>query len=348
MKSLSATVLNMASGWFRHALMCFGLLFGCLFGSLPANAQGTEYLIGVSDVLDVTVWRRQDLSGSFTVDSEGNLTLPLIGALRAQGTTASKLSDELSRRYSFIDPEISQVSVAVSKYNSQRVFVMGEVQTPGAYSFPKMPGLWEVIREAGGPTAEATLSRVRVIPAEGSGSPSVIDLENVISTGDFSQLPALKPGTTILIPRTETVGPEGDVVYVFGSVQTPGTYPIGAARTVMQAVLAAGGNVGTGDIRNIRVTRPGPVQARVFHVDLQDYTHEGVLFANMPLLPGDAVTVPVDRRSGAWRFAGEAANALSGFLGTVLFFTRLGDDTNDVNTTVVVDSPTPTPAPPAP
>ncbi len=344
------------SGALLFFIFAFAWAFAPAFAQTPPATgaqpkapapQGTEYLIGVSDVLNITVYQRPDLTGPFTVDSEGNLTLPLIGSVKAAGMTAAKLSTELTRRFSFVDAEISQVTVAVAQYNSRRVFVMGEVQQPGAYAFPKIPGLWEVIREAGGPTAEASLGRVRVIPPEGGGSPQLIDLDTVISTGDFSVLPELKPGTTILVPRAETIGPEGDVIYVYGSVVTPGTFPIDTARTVLQAVIAAGGPREDADVKSVRVVRPGPVQARVFEVNLQGYTHEGVLFSNVQLLPGDTVTVPRSQASVVWRFTREALQTVGSFLGTIFFFTDWGNNNDDNNngTTIIVD---PDPAPPAP
>ena len=314
----------------------------CGFLSLSAHAQGTDYTIGVSDVIEVTVFQRQDLGGTFTVDTEGNVTLPLLGTVKAAGMTPAKLSEELTRRFSFIDRDITQVTVAVSQYNSRRIFVMGEVQKPGAYAFAQIPGLWEIIREAGGPTATASLGRVRVIPPEGKGTPQVIDLDAVISKGDFSVLPQLTPGSTILIPRSETVGPEGDVIFVYGSVVTPGTFPIDAARTVLQAVIAAGGPAAEANVRAIRIVRPGPVQARVFKIDLNDYTHDGVLFANVPLQPGDTVTVPKSDKQTVWRVTQEALRTVGSFLGTILFFLEVGDeDDNGNDTTIIVDQPPP-------
>lgn len=317
----------------RYArLVCAALSFAiCGFLFQDARAQGTDYAIGVSDVIEVTVFQRQDLGGTFTVDTEGNVTLPLLGTVKAAGLTPAKLSQELTRRFSFIDREITQVTVAVSQYNSRRVFVMGEVQKPGAYAFAQIPGLWDIIREAGGPTAQASLGRVRVIPPEGKGTPQIIDLDAVITKGDFSVLPQLTPGSTILIPRSETVGPEGDVIYVYGSVVTPGVFPIGTARNVLQAVIAAGGPTADGNVGAIRVVRPGPVQARVFKIDLNDYTHDGVLFANVPLQPGDTVTVPKSDRQTVWRVTQEALRTVGSVLGTILFFLEVGDDNNNNN-----------------
>jgi protein involved in polysaccharide export with SLBB domain len=127
------------------------------------------------------------------------------------------------------------------------------------------------------------------------------------------------------------MGPEGDVIYVYGSVITPGTFPIAAARNVLQAVIAAGGPTADANVGAIRVVRPGPVQARVFKVDLNDYTHDGVLFANVPLQPGDTVTVPKSDSQAVWRYTQEGLRAVSSFLGTILFFLEVGDDDDNNN-----------------
>jgi polysaccharide export outer membrane protein len=298
----------------------------------PGWTQGVEYTIGIGDELEVTVWQRAELGGNFVVDTEGNVTLPLVGAIRASGQTPARLGEELTRRFSFVDREVSQVTVAVREYNSRRVYVMGEVIQPGSFAFARIPSVWEVIREAGGPTPEAALSRVRIIPPEGGGPPQVVDLELVISTGDFGLLPDLRAGSTILIPRAEVVGPEGDVIHVYGNVGAPGTYSIDAGRTLLQAILTAGGPAGNPDMSQVRVVRPGPVRARVFTVDLEDYTHDGILFANIPLLPGDTVTIPANQRTIIWGAVRAVANISTNLLATIFFFRNF----NDENTTTVV------------
>jgi len=225
------------------------------------------------------------------------------------------------------------VTVSVAEYNSRRVFVLGEVSTPGAYAFPKIPGVWEVLREAGGPTPEAALTRVRIVPPEGSGPPVVVNVEQVLATGDFSTLPTLLAGTTILVPRVEALGIEGDVVYVAGNVVRPGTFPIDAARTTLQAVLSAGGPTPDADLGRVHVVRPGPVRARVIEVDLRQYQFEGVLAANVDLLPGDTVTVPRNRTRLVYQLARDVAQIAANVLGTVFFFIRLGEDQETTTTT---------------
>ena len=317
----------------RSAIVVYLMAWLALGPVLPALAQG-EYTIGVGDVLEVTVWQRQELGGEFEVDTEGNISLPLIGSIRALGQTPSDLAEELTRRFSFVERDVSQVTVSVSNYHSRRIFVMGEVLRPGAYAFPQIPGIWDIIREAGGPSPEAALTRVRVIPPEGAGSPQVVDLERVLSTGDFSSLPPLDPGSTILVPRLETLGPEGDVIHVYGFVNDPGTFPIDSARTVLQAVLAAGGPTDNGNVKAVRVVRPGPVRARVFKVNLNEYTHDGVLFANVPLLPGDTVTVPRNEAVTVWRIIDQGSRIILNVFAAIFFIRALqGDDNSGGGTT---------------
>jgi protein involved in polysaccharide export with SLBB domain len=303
-----------------------------------ATAQTGEYAIGIGDKLEINVWQRPDLGATVVVDSQGDVTLPLIGAIRAAGVTPARLGEELTRRLSFVDRDVSLVTVSVLEYNSRRVFVMGEVAQPGPYSFPVMPGVWEAIREAGGPTAEAALTRVRIVPPAAAGTPVVIDLERVLATGDFSLLPPLTPGTTILIPKLEATVTEGDVVFVYGHVKAPGAFSIDNARTALHAVLAAGGPLDDADMGDIKIVRPGPVQARVFEVDLHDYTHRGVLFPNVALLPGDTVTVPRSQSFFLWNVANTFARGVGTLLAAILFLNNDENTNTNQPTVITIDA----------
>lgn len=157
----------------RH-LACFGpvvlvLLFaaGCPRQVDPTPAAATpaapfRELLGPSDVLEITVYREESLSGTYRLDAEGTVVYPLLGELVLTGKTATEVARVIRAGLAdgyLVDP---QVSVLVAEYNSSKVTVMGEVGKPGRYPYREGMTLVEVIAEAGGPTESALLQMVRV------------------------------------------------------------------------------------------------------------------------------------------------------------------------------------------
>lgn len=263
----------------------------------PAGAQGTaaEYVIGVDDAVQIQVWQRPSLNGVYVVDDKGNLNLPLIGEVRAEGRTATQLGDDLERRYSVMDPGISQVLVTVSGFNSRRYTVVGEVRAPGVFTFRTIPTLWETILQAGGETPNADMSQVQIVrtPEEGGATETItVDLSAGLEQTPAASIPPLLPGDSVVIPALEKNAVVGDQVQVLGSVRQPGLYPLRVASTVVEAISVSGGHLEASDLSEVRLTRRGEDGALVYTLDLEAYLKSGYPPADMPLRPGDTVTVP--------------------------------------------------------
>src|SRR5438105_10729004 len=97
------------------------------------RGQSNDYVLGAQDVLGITVWNQPDLTGKFTVEVDGTFTFPFVGRVKVGGLTLRQVENELRDRLGegyFKNP---QVSVAIDSYKSQRIFVVGEVRSPGAY-----------------------------------------------------------------------------------------------------------------------------------------------------------------------------------------------------------------------
>ncbi len=267
----------------------------------PGSPGSPDYRIGVDDILQVMVRPRTDLSTQTQVLADGNISLPSIGAVKAEGLTVSQLQQELNRRFGLYDRDITQVTLIVIAYNSQRVFVLGEVYKPGRYSFPAIPGIWDVVREAGGPSPEADLTSVQVIRGEGEARQTLsVDLGTAINTGDFSGLPSLRPGDTVRLSRKTTAVSLGDQVLVMGGVKNPGIYSTQQATTLMAAIMAAGGPEPGAGLDHVMLTRHTGEASRTVELNLEEYLDGGKWNSNLALKPGDAVQIPV-RRSGVQR-----------------------------------------------
>ena len=248
-----------------------------------------EYVVGAQDVLTITVWDSPEISGKFTVEADGSFTFPLIGRVKAGGLTLRQFEAELKKQLAdgyFKNP---QVSVAVETYRSQRIFIVGEVRSPGTYQLTGDMTLIEAIARAGSITPAAapeaiivhapagsagdgpTLPESKAREAPGTKRVNLRDLQS----GALSQNIALRDGDTIFVPRAESI-------YVFGQVKAPGAYALQSAETsVLQALSLAGGvsdRGATNRIKILRVVNGEKVELKVKLTDL--------------VQPGDTIVVP--------------------------------------------------------
>lgn len=249
------------------------------------SGQPANYIVGPQDILTITSFDQEDLSGKYPVDSDGTFTFPLIGRVKAGGLTLRQLEAELKRLLKdgfFKDP---QLSVGVEQYKSQRIHMVGEVRNPGTYALAGEMSLIEAIARAGSTlmTASGEALIVRAKPGQQSSGPTLptgdetdvttVDLKE-LQSGALSQNVQLKDGDTIYVPRAESV-------YVFGQVKNPGAYPIQRNTTVLQALSLAGGvneRGATGRIKIVRIEKGTTVEIKVKLTDI--------------IRPGDTIMVP--------------------------------------------------------
>ena len=247
-----------------------------------------EYIIGPQDVLTVAVWDSPDLSGKFTVETDGSFTFPLIGRVKAGGLTLRQFEAELKKKLAdgyFKNP---QVSVAVESYRSQRIFIVGEVRSPGTYPLTGDMTLIEAIARAGSttPTAAPEAIVVRAPAGKTADGPTLpgqkddaADTQRVnlrdLQSGVLSQNIALRDGDTIFVPRA-------DSIYVFGQVRSPGAYALQSVdTTVLQALSLAGGVTDRGATNRIKIVRVVKGEKVEIKVKLGDL-----------VMPGDTIIVP--------------------------------------------------------
>ena len=165
-----------------------------------------EYFIGPEDVLEISVWRNEDLSKQVVVRPDGRISLPLIGDVMAVGRTPAELTDVISARLKEYK-ENPSVAIVVQEVNSYALYVLGEVANPGKYPLKSKTTLLQGITIAGGFTAVAARNRIVVFRfSENSGSDIKIkaSYDDIVLRDGADQNIKLKPGDTIVVP-SETV-----------------------------------------------------------------------------------------------------------------------------------------------
>jgi polysaccharide export outer membrane protein len=122
----------------------------------------SEFLLGPEDLLVVTVWRNLDLSREVVIRPDGNISMPLIGDVRAAGLQANELAKRISERLTEYMASPT-VSVQVKEVNSYFVYVLGEVIKPGKYSLKSYATVMQGISLAGGFTPFASKNGIHVL-----------------------------------------------------------------------------------------------------------------------------------------------------------------------------------------
>ena len=169
-------------------------------GSGEVTADSDKYVIGPEDVLSIHVWKEDSLTRQVPVRSDGKISLPLIDEVQAAGLTPLQLKEKLTLRLKeFIDNP--SVSVIVTEANSQKVYVSGEVKTPGVYRLRGETTLLQIIPIAGGFTEWADQKKVLIIRKESEKDKRiVVNYKKIVSGEDMGANIVLKPGDTIIVP----------------------------------------------------------------------------------------------------------------------------------------------------
>lgn len=164
------------------------------------KADVSNYVIGPEDVLYIHVWREDLLSRTVPVRMDGNISLPLIDEIQAAGLTPLQLKDVLVQKLKkFIDEP--NVSVIVMEANSHKVYISGQVRTPGVYRLRSETTILQIIPMAGGFTEWANQKKILVIRREGGKEKRIIiNYKKIIEGQEREGNLVLKPGDTIIVP----------------------------------------------------------------------------------------------------------------------------------------------------
>jgi len=267
-------------------------------------------LLDTGDLLDVRVFDTPELSGKVHVDENGEITLPLGGAVRVKGMTAEQVAlaieERLRQRHILRDPH---VEVFVDTYATQGVTVAGEVKTPGIYPWSGKHTALDFISAAGGVTPSA--SRTVTLSRKDREQVITFQLNNSMQTAGGADL-EVHPGDRIFVTRA-------GVVYVVGDVGRPGGYLIenNDTVTVLKALALAQGMNKTAKY-DAKLIRNAPAGRTESDLPLKKILANQA--ADPKLQDGDILFVPV---SGGKQFADKGLTSILQMAVGVVIYGRL-------------------------
>ncbi|NPA95766.1 MAG: sugar transporter [Thermodesulfobacteria bacterium] len=171
--------------------------------SQSVDAAKPGYIIRSGDELEIKFFYNPNLNEKQKVRPDGRISLQLVHDVPAAGLTTKELEKVLTQKYSNFLKE-PEITVIVTSFDSQKIFVDGEVRTPGMIALGGYMDLMQAIASAGGLNDSALRSQILIIRRTGLKQPFIIvaDIGKVITGQDPSQNVALKPYDIVFVPKS--------------------------------------------------------------------------------------------------------------------------------------------------
>lgn len=180
--------------WIRTAAVC-------LMIAVPSSAlTQSAYTLKEGDVLSISVWGEEALDREIKVLPDGSISFPLVGNISASGLTAPQIEERITEGIADFIPDAS-VSVVVTETLGNRIYVLGNVNNPGAFIMNSPLTVVQALSLAGGLSTFADENDILIVRETAEGRSQLPVLYNKILSGkDLSTNHLLVAGDTILVP----------------------------------------------------------------------------------------------------------------------------------------------------
>lgn len=261
------------------------------------TAPKGPYRLQVGDVILVdvrTATGNLAFNATPEVDTRGDIAVPILGLVHAQGRTISELFSELSDRYhQRLQRQPGEVFLTVSpvRIRQMRASILGRVARPGNYDFREGDRVSSLLANAQGTLTDGTADiRHATLRRARTGEVIPLDLYSLLTHSDQTQDYVLEDGDVISVPEETR-----NRIVVTGEVKQPVVIPYAEGLSVAQAVVRAGDRTDLSRMTRVTIIRPRPGRPDdpdYITVDLVKY-YKGIdRTQNIELKPGDTVFVP--------------------------------------------------------
>ena len=244
---------------------------------LPVQAVpvGPDYLIGPGDTVKILIWGSVQGEYSLTVDNNGQIAIPKVGAVHVSGLTYRQLREVMDREFARLYNNF-QMNVTLDNLRTITVYVVGQARFPGSYAISSLSTLISALFAAGGPSKSGSMRDIQV--RRGKGVIVHFDMYDFLLRGDKSKDIRLQPQDVIFIPpigplaaigaaskepagiaaekgKTEKVAVKPEEPAVGGPIKVPGIFELKNERTLIELLKLGGGLADTAFKGRVQVLR---------------------------------------------------------------------------------------------
>lgn len=247
---------------------------------------GPDYVVGPGDSLSLNIWGGVSQRLLRTVDREGRVLLPEVGAVQVSGHTLAAVQEDVQRA---LRTEFRHVSADVSllRLRTVRVYVVGEVTAPGGYDISSLSTPLNALFAAGGVTPSGSLRRLEHF--RGKQLLEEVDAYDLLLHGIRGELQRLENGDSLRVPSV------GASITVDGMVRRPATYELRNEKNLSEVLDLAGGILPAAALQHIEVQRLQAHEKRtMLSLEIADTTDKVALrtaLEKVPVQDGDEIHI---------------------------------------------------------
>ncbi len=216
-------------------------LFQNRMGSFASSSNvpvPPDYVVGIGDDLIIRITGQVNIKASATVDRNGQIFVPRVGAVSVAGVRFKELQPLLSKQVSRFFRNFD-LSINLARLRGLHIYVVGMARRPGTYTVSALSTLINSVFASGGPGPNGSMRRVELRRA--GQTMTELDLYDFVGKGDGSRDVPLIDGDVIYFPA---IGP---LVALTGSVRQPAIYELREPTSVEDLLAFAGGLTATAD-----------------------------------------------------------------------------------------------------
>lgn len=180
----------------------FKYFFLCLLVLFQTVTVATEYIYTVNsgDILEVSVWKEDELQREIRVLPDGHISFPLVGDIKISGLTLNQVKVKLVEKLSeYISDPV--VNISVKSVEGNIVYVIGQVKQPGQFIMYQPLDVMQVLSLAGGLTAFAKANDILILRRDEKGANSLKFEYGELEDGDnLDENHLLRSGDVIVVP----------------------------------------------------------------------------------------------------------------------------------------------------
>ncbi len=239
-----------------------------------------DYVLGIGDEINITIWGRNDVSNKYKVDPEGAINPKIVGKIYLQGLTLMQAKEAVRQRFENVYGQDANIEITLNYAEIITVNLVGELFNPGAYTFSSANSAFNALVSIDGPNQLGSLRNIHL--KRNGREVATLDVYEYLLNPESQNNYFLQSNDYIFVPS------QGSVVKIDGAIRRPHQYEMKEGESLADLIKYAGGLTAKAYTENVSVRRYEKNTERFLEISLDSLEANS---QNFLLQNGDSIFI---------------------------------------------------------